>query len=80
VRQFRTFILLLCAASALGVLSACEVAPQPAPLPPAPPAPGPSVVHTPPVIRAVTVAVTRAEVEQDVAVTAVVGWICGVVV
>ena len=72
MRQFRTFILLLCAASALGVLSACEVAPQPAPLPPAPPAPGPSVVHTPPVIRAVTVAVTRAEVEQDVAVTAVV--------
>lgn len=72
MKQLRTLTLSLCAASALGVLSACEVAPQPAPLPPAPPAPGPSVVYTPPVIRAVTVAITRAEVEQDVAVTAVV--------
>lgn len=71
MRQLRFLVLSLCAVSVL-VVSACEVAPQPAPVPPAPPAPGPSVVYTPPIIRTVTVAISRAEVEQNVAVTAVV--------
>lgn len=73
MRHLKSLLLSLCAACALSLVAACEVAPQAAPSPPAPPAQAPpNVVHTPPVIRSVTVATTRAEVDQDVAVTAVV--------
>jgi hypothetical protein len=57
----------------LVVWAGCGAVPPAAPSPPPAPVPAPpNVVYTPPVIRSVTVAVSRAEVEQDIPVTAVV--------
>jgi hypothetical protein len=69
VRRFLSGILV--AAAVTGV-SACGSSPAGPTPPPPPPPPPPPVVNNPPVIRSITVAATRVEVDQDVDVAAVV--------